>query len=171
MSRELWLLRHGKSDQDTDVPDFERPLKKRGKRASTKIGAWMQARELCPDWIVSSPAERTAATSERVCEELGLGKEAFHQDKRLYASSVELFREVLSEIPATAERVLLVGHNPEMEQFLIEMVGMANLPYRKKLFPTATLAGLAMPDKWKKLQPESARLIEIVYAKSLFEEN
>lgn len=171
MSRELWLLRHGKSDQDVDAPDFERPLKKRGKRASAKIGAWMREHELFPDWIVVSPAERTTATAERVCEELGLAMEVLHRDKRLYASSVELFREVLAEIPMTAEKVLLVGHNPELELFLIDMVGMGNLPYRKKLFPTATLAGLAMPDKWKKLQAGSASLIEIVYAKSLFIED
>ena len=42
MSRELWLLRHGKSDRNLAMDDFDRPLKKRGKRAVEHIGAWLQ---------------------------------------------------------------------------------------------------------------------------------
>lgn len=169
MTRELWLLRHGKSDWEVDAPDFERPLKKRGKRAAAKIGSWMRERELFPDWIVVSPAERTCATAARVCEELGLGLDVIHRDKRLYAAGVELFQDVLSDCPKTAERVLLVGHNPELEHFLIDMIGIENLPYKKKLMPTAALAGLEMPDDWTQLPAGCAKLISITYAKSLFD--
>lgn len=170
MSRELWLLRHGKSDRDIDTADFDRPLKKRGKRAAQTIGAWMKRQALIPDLILTSPAKRALATAIRVCEELGVG-DAICQDKRLYASGVDALKSVLSECPKESGRVLLVGHNPELEQFLIEMVGSANLPYTNKLMPTAALARMAMPDDWTNLESGAAELIAITYAKTLFDES
>ena len=38
MTVELLLLRHGKSDWETQSDDFSRPLKDRGKRAAQRIG-------------------------------------------------------------------------------------------------------------------------------------
>ncbi|MGR9088006.1 MAG: SixA phosphatase family protein [Gammaproteobacteria bacterium] len=170
MRRELWLLRHGKSDRDMDMPDMDRPLKKRGKRAAHRMGAWMKQQGLIPDRVMSSPAERAIATAARVCEELGIGYDSILQDMRLYGSGVDSIQKLLSECDESM-RVLLVGHNPEMEQFLIEMVGIVNLPFQKKLMPTAALARLEMPEDWARLEPGCAELIGITYAKSLFGEN
>jgi phosphohistidine phosphatase len=171
MSRELWLLRHAKSDRDTIVPDIDRPLKKRGERAADKIGAWMRRHELIPDRILSSPAERAITTASRVCHELGIHHDAIIRDDRLYASDVESIRCVLSECPADTMRVLLVGHNPEFEEFLIEMVGMENLPIRKKLMPTAALARMEIPGDWTQWETGKAKLLGITYAKALFDGN
>jgi phosphohistidine phosphatase len=171
MNRELWLLRHAKSDWDVDVPDLQRPLKKRGRKAAQKIGVWMKQQEIIPDWIISSPAERALATIARVCEELEMGMDSVYRDERVYAASVDSLLTVLSECPKESKRVLLVGHNPELERILIEMVGIDNLPYKKKLMPTATLAGMSMPDDWSRLQQGCARLMEITYAKSLLDDS
>lgn len=168
MSRELWLLRHGKSDRDIESSDFDRPLKKRGKRAAKTIGAWMRQQELIPDLILTSPAKRALSTAIRVCEELGV-RDAICQDNRLYASDVDSIKSVLSECPKESRRVLLVGHNPELEQLLVELVGSANLSYQNKLMPTAALARLAMPDDWTNLEAGGAKLLAIIYAKTLFD--
>ncbi len=48
MSRELWLLRHGKADRNIAMEDFDRPLKKRGKRAAESLGEWLQSSACCP---------------------------------------------------------------------------------------------------------------------------
>ena len=170
MSRELWLLRHGKSDRDSDLADIDRPLKKRGKRAAHTLGAWMRRQELIPDRVLTSPAERATATAIRVCEELGVGIDAVYQDKRLYASNIELIQGVLAECPEGVQRLLLVGHNPELEQFLTDLVGVADLPLKKKLMPTTTLARMAMPDDWTRLEPGCAKLLSITDVKSLFDE-
>jgi phosphohistidine phosphatase len=171
MSRELWLLRHGKSDREIAASDINRPLKKRGKRAAQQMGAWMKERKLIPDRVLTSPAERARETALRVCEKLGINEKDIHQDIRLYASSVGLLRRVLAECPPEFERVLLVAHNPELEQILIELVGAAQLPNKKKLMPTAALARIAMPEDWTQLEPQCAQLIAITYPKSLFDEN
>jgi phosphohistidine phosphatase len=171
MSRELWLLRHGKSDRNVVIDDFDRPLKKRGKRDVQRIGALLQQQRLIPDWIVSSPAKRAITTAKIVHKAIvaeGLG---IKQDKRLYQEGFERLKMVLAECPVEAGRVLLVGHNPELEDLLINLVGAANLPDTDKLLPTSALVRLIMPDNWSHLDAGCARLLSITYAKSLPEES
>ena len=110
MSRELWLLRHGKSDRDIIMDDFDRPLKKRGKRAAQRIGEWLQQQRLIPDWIVSSPAKRAITTAKIVHKAIAVEALAITQDKRLYQEGFEPLKTVLAECPLEAGRVLLVGH-------------------------------------------------------------
>lgn len=68
--RELWLLRHGKSDRDAVGSDFDRPLKPRGRRAAQRLGEWLQERGLYPDLIITSPARRELNTAQLVCDAL-----------------------------------------------------------------------------------------------------
>jgi phosphohistidine phosphatase len=171
MSRELWLLRHGKSDRDDlSLEDFDRPLKKRGKRAAQHLGEGMHQQHLIPDWIVSSPAKRAITTANIVLKALDVEELVVAQDIRLYQEGFERLKTVLAECPLTARRVLMVGHNPDLEDLLVYLVGVAHLPDNDKLLPTAALARLIMPDDWSHLAAGSAELLSITYAKSLPED-
>jgi len=170
MSRELWLLRHGKSDRNLAMDDFDRPLKKRGKRATERIGAWLQQEQMIPDWIVCSPAKRALATAKLVYKAINVEGIAISQDKRLYQEGFERLKTVLAECPLEAKRVLLVGHNPELEDLLINLVGAAHFPETDKVLPTSALARLIMPDDWSHLDAGCAKLLSITCAKSLPEE-
>jgi phosphohistidine phosphatase len=170
MSRELWLLRHGKSDRNLAVDDFDRPLKKRGKRAAQSIGVWLQQQRLIPDWIVSSPAKRAISTAKIVHKALAVEALAITQDKRLYQGGFERLKTVLAECPLEVRRVLLVGHNPELEDLLIHLAGADNLPDTDKLLPTAALARLVMPEDWTHLNEGCSKLLSITCAKALPEE-
>ena len=170
MSRELWLLRHGKAERTLTMEDFDRPLKKRGKRAVEGIGEGLHQQHLFPDWIVSSPAKRAIATANIVHKAIAMKGLVVTQDKRLYQEGFERLKAVLAECPSDAGQVLLVGHNPELEDLLIYLVGAAHLPDTDKLLPTAALARLIMPDDWSHLDAGSAKLLSITYAKSLPEE-
>jgi phosphohistidine phosphatase len=167
MSRELWLLRHGKADRNIAMEDFDRPLKKRGKRAAESLGEWLHQQRLKPDWIVSSPAKRAISTAKIV--QKGLAEEGLGimLDKRLYQEGFERLKLVLAECPSEAKRVLLVGHNPELEDLLINLVGTDNLPDTDKLLRTAALARLVMPDDWAHLEAGCAKLLSITNSKSL----
>ncbi|MSP27884.1 MAG: histidine phosphatase family protein [Methylococcales bacterium] len=168
MSRELWLLRHAKAKQNDGIEDFDRALKKRGKQAAQNLGVWLQQQDLTPDFVVSSPAKRAISTAVRVLEAMGAPDElTITEDKRVYAEGFERFKTVLAECPVDAKRVLLVGHNPELDDLLIHLVGVANLPEGDKLLSTAALARLTMPDDWTQLSAESAQLLSITTAKFL----
>lgn len=149
MSRQLLVLRHGKSDWNIDASDFERPLKNRGKRDAQRMGAWLQQQGLIPDFIISSPAKRAKNTAEKLAKAMGLTAKHVHFDERIYAAELTDLKNVLNDCPESSARVLLIGHNPSLEN-LIENLhnGKLQRPEDGKLLPTATLAILSMPDHW-----------------------
>jgi phosphohistidine phosphatase len=168
MSRELLILRHGKSDWRADVDDFNRPLKKRGQRAAHHIGSWLVQQGTIPDLIISSPAARAIATAEICAARMGLDSHAIVQDRRIYEAPCSRLIEVLEECPDGAQRVLLVGHNPGLESLLDYLaIEPPVVPDDGKILPTATLARLAMPAQWRQLRAGCARLLALTRPGSL----
>ena len=171
MSRELWLLRHGKAERFDSSEDYDRTLKGRGKRDAIRIGEWLKEGQLIPEVVISSPAIRAITTAKIVCDVFGIDHRHIQQEKRLYDEGLVRVKSVLVDCPATFSRVLLVGHNPELEDLLIYLLNETDLPDNKKLFPTAALARLILPDDWSHLEQGCAQLLSITYPKSLFEES
>ncbi|MCU7932954.1 MAG: histidine phosphatase family protein [Candidatus Thiodiazotropha sp. (ex Codakia rugifera)] len=168
MARELMLLRHGKSDWNEQVEDFQRPLKDRGKRGAQRMGVWLLQQQLQPDTVISSPAERAIVTAEKALKAMGGDAHAIKEDRRIYAARVEDLLQVLAEAPADSARVLLVGHNPGLEALTEFLEGeRIPLPNDGKLIPTATLARIEMPDDWRTLQVGDGHLLSITRASSL----
>ncbi len=168
--KELWLLRHAKSDRKTDVSDIDRPLKKRGKRDAKNMGVWLKTQHLIPDALLSSPATRAIETVRIIYQELNVAGLVIQEDSRLYATGIEQLKMVLASCPETTQRVLLVGHNPELEDLLIHLVGISALPDTNKLLPTAALVRLSLNTAWADLHEDCAQLLSITYAKSLLNE-
>jgi phosphohistidine phosphatase len=163
MSKQLLILRHGKSDWGVDVCDFNRPLKKRGKRAAQRIGLWLQQQSQVPDYIVSSPAKRARDTAKKICQAIGLKGQQVHDDSRLYAAQLRGLLSVLADSPVNARQVLLVGHNPGLEELLEYLhEGSIQIPDDGKLLATATLATLRMPDNWDSLPIGCAKVVSII---------
>ena len=159
MSRTLILLRHGKSDWNTGDEDFDRPLKKRGKNASRLVGKWLHAHDLIPDFVIASSARRSMQTAELACEVMGIRKKSIYSRKHIYLATSEDLLYVLEDCPEQARRIMLVGHNPGLEELLYYLInGRMTIPEDGKIMPTATLAILDMPDNWAKLECGSAEL-------------
>ncbi|MDX1756336.1 MAG: histidine phosphatase family protein [Marinobacter sp.] len=167
--RELLLLRHGKSDWSRELPDFDRPLKKRGRQGAQRIGAWLQQEALVPDYVLSSPAERARQTADLCCKALGMDAASVHPDRRLYLADTAALRRALARVPDECRRVLLVGHNPGLEELLLALAEPA--PERTddgKLLTTATLAHLRFGlSHWHNLTACSGELVQLVQARSL----
>ena len=168
MLRELLILRHGKSDWSGDEDDFNRPLKDRGKRAAQRMGVWLATHDLIPDTIISSPAERALTTAEKCCKAMGHGSGDIIPEQKIYlADSDDLF-DVLQQIPASASRVMLVGHNPGLEDLLVGLTnGDAKPDDDGKLLTTATLALLEIDVNWSDIKRGSARLVTIIRPRTL----
>lgn len=167
-TRELLILRHGKSDWDNDLDDFNRPLQDRGKRDAQRIGVWLQQQDLLPDYVVSSPAERAIVTAEKCCKVMGMASSDIHQDKRIYAADLSDLMAVLNSCPEEARRVMLVGHNPGLEELLGYLVDQEGpLSNDDKLLPTATLARLKVNGDWGRLGENGAVLESITKPASL----
>lgn len=168
MTRQLLILRHGKSDWGVDVEDFQRPLKKRGRRGAKAIGKWLRAQNLVPDHVCSSPATRAIDTAQRACKALGFDPAAIQQVERIYDARMEDLIQVLTGCDPSVRRVMMVGHNPGFEDLLLYLTGSdIPIPEDGKYLPTATVAVLDMPDDWTTLAPGSAHVNALVRAKEL----
>ena len=121
--RELLLLRHAKSDWTSGVGDFERPLQKRGELDAHRVGTWLFSKELMPDYIVCSPAKRALETACFACNTMSIPCNNIATNKNLYEASPKQLLKIIKNFPIKAKRALLIGHNPEMEDLLLSLVG------------------------------------------------
>ena len=169
MSRYLLLLRHAKSDWDSDAAeDYERPLAKRGKKDARRMGQWMHQEGLRPDYVVSSPAVRARETVYGVCKELGIHNDDVQFDRRIYEADAATLLAVLADCPQGPNTTLLVGHNPGLADLLTWLWGeKTTRPEDGKLLPTATLARLRMPKDWTRLERGCARMVVLTRPRSL----
>jgi phosphohistidine phosphatase len=149
MAKRLFILRHAKSDWGSPaMNDFDRPLNKRGEKAATHMGRWMEKHKVRVDAIISSPALRAQQTIERVCKPMHVSLERIHWDKRLYLASCATLLEVLAQAFAEADKVMVVGHNPGLEELLVYLCRDETLPRTQagKLLTTANLAQVNLKD-------------------------
>lgn len=147
----LLVLRHAKSSwNDTALDDHERPLNERGARDAPRMGELVCERRLTPDIIISSDAVRARRTAEAVAETARYAGEIL-LDPRLYLASPSGVLEVLRTVRETnAGRVMIVGHNPGLEELVAQLTG------EHQDFPTAALAHIGLPiDRWRDLKMSS----------------
>ena len=171
MPRELFLLRHAKSAWPEGVADYNRPLKKRGKKAALLMGEWLLSQDLSPDWIVSSHADRARETAEKLCKGLQIKKHGLlYFDDRIYEASIESLKSVLADCPSFKQRVLIVGHNPGLDNLLIDLVAESLIPDDDdKILGTANLARISLPDDWNQLDKGCGQLLSITKPKDILE--
>jgi phosphohistidine phosphatase len=159
----LLLLRHAKSSwDDPTLPDHDRPLNKRGKRDAPRMGALLAEHELVPDLVLCSTAARTVETARAVIAACGYDGEV-RLSRELYHAPAHLYAAILRREPSRHARVLLVGHNPGLEELAGQLVGS---PLH---LSTAGLAWLKLSiDHWDGLQLDGrARLAELWRPKEL----
>ena len=144
----LLLLRHAKSSWDAaNVTDHDRPLNDRGKRDAPRMGRLIKQNDLTPDLILVSTAKRARKTATTVAQHCGDEVELKKKHK-LYEAPSAAFVSILREVPDHRQRVLIVAHNPGIEQFLEDLTG------RFETMPTAALAQITLGiDSWRDIQP------------------
>ena len=151
----LLLLRHAKSSwKDPALPDRLRPLNRRGQAAALAMGRLLEREALWPELILCSSAERTRLTCERLLKASSQTIPVQFRDE-LYHSTAEGISRVLQETANSIARVMVIGHNPELAEFLGDVAG-----YTEK-FPTAGLAVLTIDfDDWSELRPRQPMTLD-----------
>jgi phosphohistidine phosphatase len=135
----LLILRHAKSSwRQAELPDFDRPLNKRGKRDAPRIGELLRQVDLIPGLILSSSAQRARQTTQAVVDSSGFEGEVRWMES-LYAAPTESYLEALRGVDDSLQCVMVVGHNPGLEDLLEELTGEA------ETLPTGGLAQVALP--------------------------
>jgi phosphohistidine phosphatase len=159
----LLLLRHAKSSWDEPgLDDHDRPLNKRGRKAAPRMGQLLRDEGLVPDAVLSSSALRARDTAGAVCEAIG-NEGGVDERHDLYLAAPGTYLRAVRELPDEAERALVVGHNPGLEDLLEALCG------RSHRMPTAALAVLELPVKhWSELELDGhARCLRVWRPKDL----
>ena len=158
----LFLLRHAKSSRaDQSIEDFDRPLNDRGLAAAKDVGRFLASVSTPPQLIISSPSLRTRQTIEIVLSAAGLQSELEFED-RIYEASVSDLLNVVVAVRDEIAVLMLVGHNPGMEDLLGRLTG------EKREMATATLAKIVFnQDGWNDLEASKGKLEWLVRAKDL----
>jgi phosphohistidine phosphatase len=160
----LLILRHAKSSwDDASLDDRERPLNARGRRDAPRMGDLLRDEALIPDVIITSDAVRAHTTARAVAEAAGYTRDIV-VDPLLYGASPEDVLAVLKTVPdANARTVMIVGHNPGLEDLIEQLTGE---PHD---LPTAALVRLALPiEAWGELSATTrATLVDLWRPKEL----
>lgn len=167
----LLLMRHAKSDwSNADLGDRERPLNARGVKAAAAMARHIRANDLRPDLILCSPALRAEQTLAALFAELGSEPEVLHEEK-LYLAGPATLLSLLRAHGGSAERVMVIGHNPGLQNFALDLVGKGKEEDWGELgikFPTAALAVITFDiDSWAEAAPRRGSLASFVRPRQL----
>ncbi|MDD3446933.1 MAG: histidine phosphatase family protein [Zavarzinia sp.] len=165
------LLRHAKSSwDDSSVDDHDRPLNQRGERAASLVAAFIRQEGLLPDVILCSSARRTRETLARLHAQVGDDMPALIE-RDLYLAPADRLLERLRRLGEDASSVLLIGHNPGLEDLAATLVAPSGNAFEAKMaakFPTAGLAVIRSgAGRWGGLKRRDARLDLFVIPKDL----
>jgi phosphohistidine phosphatase len=164
--KRIHLLRHAKSSWKTGLPDHDRPLASRGRRAGKAIARHMLEQGIVPELVLCSTARRARETLERLEPALATSDVRFEPE--LYGASTATLLDRLRAVEDTVGSVLLVGHNPGMQRLALDLArSTAAAPGIEAKFPTAALATLEFPGAWPALAPATAELTAFVRPRDL----
>ena len=160
--KKLYLLRHAKAAPAQDGgADRERPLTERGQRAARALARWLGARRVEPELILCSSAVRTRQTLALILPAFAAARQVLYEEG-LYLAEARGLLARLRKVPAATASVLLVGHNPGLEELMVRLAGEAG---RRAEMPTGALALFELAAGWDELDAASARLTELVTPK------
>jgi phosphohistidine phosphatase len=166
--KQLYLLRHAKSSwKDRSLPDHDRPLAGRGRRAAKAIARHLREQGIEPELVLCSSARRARETLERIEPALGTGAARVEDD--LYAASAGALLERLRSVPNTVESVMLIGHNPGLQELALDLARPAPTVHELATkFPTAALATLEFSaSSWQELDRGTVELVALVRPRDL----
>jgi phosphohistidine phosphatase len=121
----LYILRHASAGVRRANPllDIKRPLDKDGKAQCLQLAYVLNALNTNFDLVVSSPLKRSQQTAQLVATETGYEQKVLISTALAPTATFAQFQRLLRDW-ATSENVLVVGHNPNITQFLGHLLGV-----------------------------------------------
>lgn len=147
--KKVFLMRHAKSSwKDANVPDHDRPVKKKGEKDVKAMAKMLKHKKHLPDLILCSSAERAKQTAVLFKKASSYEGKIEYNDK-LYMAEVPDLIATLKESPKKAKSVMVIGHNPGLEALLQTLTG------KVETLPTSSIAYISLPiEEWSEINSE-----------------
>jgi len=166
--KSLLILRHAKAaPKDPNMSDHDRPLDKVGKDDALRMGKLIKDQDMIPTLIISSTALRAKSTAEFVAKGCGYQGDIV-LNHSLYEATPKDYLSILKTISDTYGSVLIVGHNPTVEDTLQMLTDSSDV----KTMSSCTLAHFSLLiEKWSdlgnssKIEQDKVVLREIIQPK------
>ena len=171
--KRLYILRHAKAEPGGD--DHARALTVRGVADAEAMARYLRKSGPRLSRVLVSTSARTVQTADLVLRELGKAAPKPDCQGALYLAPAAKILAMLKALPAKADEVMVIGHNPGLEELAAML---AREPVRRKererrdvleeKFPTAALAVLDFDvAQWKDIKPESGKLADFIRPRDL----
>lgn len=153
--KELLVFRHAKAVDSSEAPsDHERELKQKGEKAATAMGALLGERKLVPDLILTSDAVRAQRTAE-LCERQLPSRVDVLALAALYDCEARDFVELIARQPDVVSRLMVVGHNPTLEELIESLTG------EHRRLKTGSVARISLKlTSWRDVLGEGQTILE-----------
>lgn len=160
----LYLVRHAKSSwRFPELRDFDRPLNKRGKKNAPEMGKRLKAKQILPDLLLASPANRAITTARKIAEKIGYPEAGIRENDKIYHGSEAELMDVIKATDNSIGELMLFGHNPGFTD-------LANLLGDQWIdnIPTCGVLAIAFEvDNWKEVAPKNGRNLFFDYPKRI----
>jgi phosphohistidine phosphatase len=158
----LYVIRHAKSSwDDPSLPDFERPLNKRGRRDAPFMARIIADILKKPDVLITSPAKRALETALAFCNGFNISEDMLVEDRTLYHPSIEDILRVVHKIDEAHGIAAIFGHNPGFTSF-VNTIGKASIMN----VPTTGVVVLTSEAQfWANFEDEKVKTVGFHYPK------
>ena len=169
--KRLTLLRHAKSSwDDPSLDDFNRPLNARGWKAARRMGRELKHRGMRFDLVLASTAARVRETIDGLEEKFKFDAPV-RFEPRIYGAGADALLSLVRALPQSTRSPLLVGHNPGIEQLLVELARDDDGGLRRRVaekYPAGALAVVELPaHDWTDVGRASGQIVELILPKEL----
>ena len=168
--RRLLLLRHAKAERQPGGRDHDRVLAERGLDDDKTIGTYLARHGVVPDRALVSTSARTRETWALLSTAFSKVPPADFDD-RIYEATPRMILEAIKETASRVTTLLVVGHNPGMQEVANLLVASGDIEARERLgraFPTSALAVISLAiDGWEAVHAQGGRLEHFVSPKLL----
>lgn len=169
--RRLLLLRHAKAERlQSGGRDHDRILAKRGREDAAAVGAYLVRHKLIPDQALVSTSARTRETWTLVAKAFAKAPPAEFEGS-IYEASPEAILKAIRTTESAAKTLVVVGHNPGMQQLATMLIASGDIEARQRLleeFPTAAIAMISFAvQDWESLHANGGRLEHFVTPQTL----
>jgi phosphohistidine phosphatase len=165
----LYLLRHAKSSwDDPGLPDFDRPLARRGRQACAAMADHLESEGIAPEMVLCSPSRRTRDTLAGILDAIPPESRIERPDE-LYGAGAGAILALVNELPDAAGSAMLICHNPGIQAAAAQLAAEGEeLNSLRIKYPTGAMATITFPvERWRKIVPGSGELTSFVRPRDL----
>ena len=158
----LYIARHAKSSWDfPELTDIDRPLNGRGNKNAPEMGQRLFKRNIKPDLLLSSPANRAFTTAQKIAQEIGYPLEEISTSQEIYHVGSGELMDIVRGQNDSINSLMIFGHNPGFTWFANSLTG-ENIDN----IPTCGIVAIEFDvDSWSNIEAGEGKLIFFDYPK------